>query len=493
MARRNLGTINLDEPAPVTYKGDFPEQISDEELLRGLEQASWRGSRIPAAADESTGRVEDISSRPSVDGVSVQADPQSRGPVYSESVKRPSKIAAENDPERTGRLSETEIKDLLGQLDSAQNEQKSRKNGERGTALAIMLGNTFLRNAGIQVADPHLPEKYDVAKGKAEQIQLGDKMRNTTEHWEDRDLIRALNDKINQNNNQTKRDNVVVQEHGKDQRLDQTQDYDASKTNKLEGGRDRRTAANNAGAMERTKVAGAFGIGRTALTANASAGNVGARADAEYGNRQAERQVAGLRNLGPHTSGDETKAAHLFGAYSAVDAVGRKAVEIMRKEGPNFPQSTAWQKLESTMVGLHEDMNKLHEEGVMNYGDKANREAETGDPQSFKNWVMANGPDLLEHALDTARTSTSARLRPLKYDIDPNAKLRNPSEFTHGAAGGSARVGVDPNSAGAIGKWAAEGGQGQFPQINNPSDDVKTAIPQQPQKKKAMTYKDFLK
>lgn len=121
------------------------------------------------------------------------------------------------------------------------------------------------------------------------------------------------------------------------------------------------------------------------------------------------------------------------------------------------------------MSVLHEDLNKLHEEGVMNFGDKGNRIVESGDPQSFNQWVLDMGPDILEHALDNISKTTDARMAPLKYKRNPNAKMKMPSEYLDQSSGGGTHSSPlqDPNVVPGIVDFVNNGGQ--MPNLKAPN------------------------
>lgn len=355
-----------------------------------------------------------------------------------------------------------EIDKLLKEVEASQDKQRKRQGHGRAQAYAINAGEAmragFMGEKGNYV---DVPAKYDVAAGTEKKIALGDKLKNAAMNYEskedERDLRKLLGEEGNKNKANIAHEGNVTKENVENSKIER----DIDKTNQVEGGRNTRN----------DKLIKA-NIGRTAMGINAQAGSQGQRADADFANRQAERQVPGYDQIKANSATDQTKAADLAGSQKAINDVAIKAISVMRKNGPNFPKSTEWLKLESTMMTLNEELTKLHANGVMNFKDKDNNDIEIGEPQKFLQYMMQNGPDVLEHAMSNLKMSVDAKMYHHGYKSNPNWKEKKPSEYLGDASGGgSSRSGVDPNVAPDVANWALN--NGPAPAFNNPAKDVK--------------------
>lgn len=440
--KRNLGTVDLNESAPVTVKSDFPEQLSDEELLKALEETHGQQNA------------------PSLDDVDVTPVPAR--PVFADinlHDQHPDKATSMLQGLREAKdSSDKEIQGLLSDLEKQQNIQDMKQHTGRMQAYALNAGEA-VRSGFLQEA-PHyvdVPPKYDTGKAAETRMMLGDKLKNTESKWTAEELDRQLKQYLGEEGNKTKEDIASKNIEEKKSEAEQKKELEHMK----EGGRNERTDK-----MVRAGLAG------KALGINATAGSQGARADAEFANRQAERQIPMYAQVKPNTATDQTTGAELSGSMKGMEDKAGEMIHIMRTKGRNFPQSTEWKNLASDYMTINQLLNRLNQNGVMNFKDKENNDVQIGNAQEFFQYVLGNGPDVLEHSIKGMRLVTNARMYQHGYEYDPNWKPKSPSEYMpQSSGGGMSRSGVDPNAAPAAADWAITGKNP--PTFNNPAKEVK--------------------
>ncbi len=425
--------------------------------------------------------------------------------LYSESgepVKNAKqKIPISSPPEYDGAK---EIEGLLAQLEKSQNNDRQLNKLSRIQAWNTMAGSAVSSGmGGLKENHVEMPDRIKEGAQVKERAELGDKLKNSKANREFLGTKKDLNvqkyssgaidlDNKGNLNNPLSGESKYIHDtwkavYGFDapeglsgaDLMEARPDFKQHMINKHQKAKldqdESQFTRGETGKLERTKIGAAAMLGGKAMGINAAAGQGGSRAIAENAKNQSERQIAGWDDTAPHTATDETKGAHIAGSEAAIQSVGRKAVDIMRRNGPNFPKSTEWRKLESTMNTLHEEFNKAHENGVMNFGDKDNRVVEVGDPQSFGQFALQNGPDVLEHALDNMAMSVDAKMATLKYRRNKDWKAKSLEDYlgAYGSGGGMLRGGVDPNVVGGVIDSALSGGRKPMPKFNNPSDDVR--------------------
>lgn len=449
---------------------DDLEGLSEEEVLRLYE--NMNGQTITGTGP---GRVPQPNlSAPSEDEIAANHPAPKEKPEPTTSYKyepdRPRFGPWENvameagiNPKTHQSFEDDDIQALLKRLEDAQETDRGHTQHDRRAAYALNAGEAmsagFANRPGKYM---DIPKHEDESKGAMDYINSSDKLNNSKHNWKNKEQDRELKDILKR-----------LEERGKDTRLESEQKRkNDDREDKQEWGTDEKTKDRGLKSSEGDKTRAA-NLARPIISATIASGNHGARADAEFANKQAERQLMGWEDLGPHTATENSKAGHIAGSEAAIQVIGRKMVDAMRKNGRNFPGSTEWIKLQSEMNNIREEFNKAHENGVMNFGDMDNRIRETGDPQgSFIQYAMDNGPDILENALNNMAAATDAKMGVMKYKRNPNAKLRNPSEFMKNSSGGGNRSSPlqDPNTLPEINSWVKGGGTGSFPNLRDPGE-----------------------
>lgn len=466
-----------------------PSELSDDELLRALtfNDAQVSGSAGRASPEQTDADRQAEMQRLS-DGLS-QASKAKRLPPQDETTdyryepdrpqfdasllyRKPGK-AADKAPDASGKTPQDfkteDIKKLLGEMDQAQANDKRGNHHARAQAFALRAGQAVSHGVGgVDAQDIPIPDKYNETKGVEAKSNQYDKLLSGEEKRQNPESEREMRQLL-KDMDVTSKEKVALAERERKIKEDEDRlQRDKDKVNQTEGGK-----------LQRAKITAAAVLGGKALGISAQAGQGNAKADAEYAGRQAERQVAGWDDVGPHSATDETAGAHLASSEAAIQAIGRKASQVMRKNGPNFPQSTEWKKLESTMMSINQEFTKAHANGVMNFKDKENNDVEIGDPQKFVQYAMQNGPDVLDNALDNMATTTDAKMGALKYRRNTKWTPKLPSDYIKDSSGGgSAKAGIDPNVLGGLADWAISGGKGNPPRFNEPNKDVGGMIPQ---------------
>lgn len=344
-----------------------------------------------------------------------------------------------------------EIKKLLEDLDVAQAKDKTKKKGDRRRYWALMAGEAA--SAGFQNrkmqdvgTPPPAPDETTAVlqRGKfSDTLQTGEmKRQNPAEERELKDLLKRLE-------LQKKAEEALKNRNWKDDDREDKQEFTGGVEEMKEHGRNKRTDK-----LIRAGLAGKI------LQMYSSASTAGARSDAEYANKQATYQIPEWDQMKPNSQGDHTDGAKLAGAEKAFNEVGKRLADGLRKNGPAFLRSTEWDEVAGDYMALNQVLNHLNNNGVMNFKDKDNNDVQIGNAQALVQYVLQNGPEVLEHAMATMRTSTDAKMSQFGYKRHAGQwNPKNPKDYAgQGAGGGSARNHIDPNAAGGLGKWAIEGG-----------------------------------
>jgi len=383
------------------------------------------------------------------------------GPEEESSIKEALKQTIKSNPYKTS----AEIEGIIKDLEDAQARDRRGNAIDRIQAWNVKAGSALSSGmGGLQENNVPMPPRTsraaDVANSASlkDKLQTGEQKRQNPEQERNlKELLETMKlvEDLDKNNKKIK---ATKEEH------EAARTYDEGKTNKVEGGK-----------MERAKIMSRTQFGTKAMGIDASKGNQTARSDAEFASRQAERQIPMYRQLKANSATDQTQGAELSGSMKGMEDKAGQMIQVMRKYGRNFPQSTEWKNLASDYMAINQLLNRLNQNGVMNFKDKDNNDVQIGNAQEFVQYVLGNGPDVLEHSVKSMRLITNARMFQHGYEYDPNWKAQTPKDYMGQTTGGNLRTGVDPNAAPAAADWAITGKNP--PKFNNPAQDIKGGQP----------------
>lgn len=473
-----------------------PQQISggsrgrmtpEEQEAYNRDEQNRLDEGLSLASKGSVRPEEDVSS-----GISIEPDRPQFGKSVSDwqnmadGRKSPPEPQVEGDSDHRD-FNTKEIKDLISQLEAAQGKNAEHKDRGRAQAYALNAGEVV--RAGFLREKPNLTpipgkKSHDYAKDVEQKARLSNDLQTGEEKRQNPDYERALKQ-------------YLAEEKAKEDRAKQKRTFDQSdkqldvkntQQNKVEGMKEGGRNARN-DKLIRAGLAGKI------LGMYSSAGKSGAQADADYANKQATYQIPNWDQRKPNSPTDHSRGAELAGAEDAFWQVGHALSAGLRKNGAAFPQSTEWKNVAGDYMALNEALNFLNHNGVMNFKDKENNDIQIGNAQELIQYVTQNGPEVLDHAMETMRTATDARMNNLGYARHSGEwNPKTPSGYIEGASGGggSNRSPISPGALKPLGNWVDKGGEPPIVAGPNAQPPETPAIPTR-QKKVVEQYGNIVK
>lgn len=417
-----------------------PEIEFSDNLMRGM-------AKRPQTADA-------VSFRSNGESVSAPPPPSRGAKSLDEFRKKSPPINLETD----------EMKAMLAELEAAQNRDRQRQSGDRrrwwgakaGEAASMAIGGLGPSGVGPMPQRTRFEsnDKSDLFT-KRENMRKTDINAKVDQRGQDQRVFTAENNAFSRE--QIEGDKLDFKARDREDK----QEYDWEKLNLVEWGKNTRTDK-----LIRAGLAGKI------LSQFAQSANQGAKTDTVYANQQAMRQIPGFEQIKPSDAVDHTEGAKLAAAEEAFAQVANKISTGLRRNGRAFFQSTEWKNVAGDYMALNQVLNHLNANGVMNFKDKDNNDIQIGNAQEFVQYVLGNGPDVLDNAVNTMRISTDAKMQMHGYKRAKGPwQAKQPSAYLPQAAGsgqgGGQRVPMDPNAAGELMPWIE--GKGDFPQLKPPS------------------------
>lgn len=421
-------------------------------------------------------QIPSYSSKPQEDTTNYQFEPNRPSrwtdqEIASLDPENPSNPASKPKPHQN--FHTEEIDKLLKDLETAQASDKAKNKGSRRAAWAQIgeeaatVGIGGLQPSATRV--PMVPKHSDSADVK-DRINEYDKLLTGEEKRQNPEEERDLKDRIKAMELKAALDRLEAQQKFKHTERTDQNEFVAEEHNKDRGVRVSEGDKNRAA-----------GIGKTVLTIGSQADTQANRAAGEQAKNQAERQIVGRIDLAPHSATDKTQQAEIDGAWRGFEVTAKRMIDVMRKEGRNFPGSTAWSNLASDYMTLNQIQNHINRNGVMNFKDKDNNDVQIGNAQDFLRFVQNNGPDILEHNLKTQHIVIDQNAKAHGYGpLDDNWTPKTFQDYYHGAGGGkSSVITQDPNITPKMMDWINSGGKGAFPAMKDPSQTLQSPMEQQ--------------
>lgn len=364
----------------------------------------------------------------------------------------------------------------------AQDKDRAKSKGDRRRYYGLMAGQAVSSGMGGLSEVPHkLPDAYNEEAAVTRKAKLSDAMQTGEMKRQNPAEEREVKQLLAREKMLADAEKALAERQRKIDESNAKLEWDKNKTGIIEGGKNARTDK-----LIRAGLAGKI------MSMYAQAGRGGEKADADYANKQATYQIPNWDQLKPNSPTDHSRGAELAGAEEAFWQVGKTLSDGLRKNGRAFPQSTEWKNVAGDYMALNQALNFLNHNGVMNFKDKDNNDVQIGNAQEFMQYVLNNGPDVLDHALDTMRKSTDARMFNLGYKrSNGDWSPKKPSNYINpslGGGGGSNRNPIDPNVGGKFMPWIE--GKGDFPPIAPPN--ANPGQTEQPTQKRSISYKDTL-
>lgn len=335
------------------------------------------------------------------------------------------------------------IQQLMDQLDAAQKSDMRHAGMQRHHELGLLAGGAV--SSGIAgLPQTVIPEDHRPSAGaqQAQKIKMYDELLNSLSKRENPEKERENKIVI-----QDKRDATTEDVAGKKIEA-QAEEEAKKKTFKHEERKQHEEFVGSEGNKNR-----AAGLIRPVVAAEAKAGNSQNNSDARFANDQAKMQIPGYDQIKPNSDTDHTSGADIAGSNNVMQDVGSKMIKTMRENGRNFPQSTEWKKLASDYMTINQALNHLNRNGVMNFKDKDNNDVQIGNAQEFFQYVQNNGPEVLQHALDTLNMSSDAQMYARGYKRNKDAKIKTAKDYMgQSSSGGQTKSGPlqNPNTLPAI-------------------------------------------
>lgn len=439
--------FNLD-PVVVRRGRMTPEE---EEAYRAAEEARLREGLEFASRPRLPSRESDVA-------VGAAASPEPDRPQFKpldKGMLGPSR-------EEPGFYKTEEIKNLLSDLEKAQEKDRTKKRGDRrrywglmaGEAVSAGLGNRPMRDVGTPPAAYGEAEAIKQMAGMSDVLQTGEmKRQNPAEERELKELL--AREKIIAD-----AEKALAERERKAEELKSKQEQQTKIEGMKESGRMKRHG-------EEMRLGVLRGLWGQQTGINARIADEAFKEAA----KQAERQVKDIVWEKPVSAGQSQEATKMIMSASRTKALGRQALALLEKDprGELFWGSETRAMLKAAIRSTADANVKFGGNGVANGKDMENSLAMMGSLESLEHFVSANGVAALRQFLDNVDRQVwdsigSVGGRP-RQPGEKMKQLPNPSEYGAGGRYGPAQSSTPGEAMEFIEKGS---GQGAAPFIQQP-------------------------